>query len=231
MTFSLLGRCPETGLMGGAMATSSIAAGGRVMFGDTDLGVVFVQARSDPRLAPVGIAALRAGGDAAAAVAAMQGAAGADVGWRQLGVLDRAGGLAAFTGEDCMAPKGSASGANSVSFANAVVSTRVIEAMTGTFEATPGALPDRLLAGLAAGIAEGGELYPLRSGGLIVFKPGIPFPWVNIRVDCHDAPGEELARIWRLWAPMADGYAARTLDPANAPPAASLEGHPEPPTP
>jgi uncharacterized Ntn-hydrolase superfamily protein len=229
MTFSLLGFCPRTGMMGGVMATSSIAAGGRVMFGDTGLGVVFVQARSDPRLAPVGLAALRSGGDAAAAVAAMAGAAGQDAGWRQLAVLDLGGRVAGFTGEHCMAPKGEALGAHSVSVANAAATPRVIPAMVEAFEAASGALPDRLLAGLDAGIAEGGELYPLRSGGLMVFKPGIPFPWVNLRADCHEDPAAELRRMWRLWAPMADGYAQRTLDPANAPPAAALEGHQETP--
>ena len=77
MTFSLLGRCARTGMTGGVMATSSIAAAARVMFGDPDLGVVFVQARSDPRLAPVGVAALKSGATADAAVVAMAGAAGA----------------------------------------------------------------------------------------------------------------------------------------------------------
>jgi uncharacterized Ntn-hydrolase superfamily protein len=228
MTFSLLGRCARTGMMGGVMATSSIAAASRVMFGDAGLGVVFVQARSDPRLAPVGLAALRAGAGAEAAVAAMQGAAGAEAAWRQLAAVDTQGGRGGFTGEACMAPRGTVVGAASVAVANAVVSERVIAAMVETFEAAEGALPDRLLAGLDAGIAEGGELYPLRSGGLLVFKPGIPFAWAHLRADCHERPGEELRRIWRLWAPMADGYAQRTLDPANAPPAAALEGHPEP---
>ncbi len=230
MTFSLLGRCARTGMTGGVMATSSIAAAARVMFGDPDLGVVFVQARSDPRLAPVGVAALKSGATADAAVVAMAGAAGADVGWRQLAVVDRHGAAAGYTGELCMAPKGEALGASCVAVGNAVVSERVLTEMVAAFLRDPAApLPDRLLDGLAAGIAAGGELYPLRSGGLLVYKPGVPFAWTNLRVDCHEAPEAELRRIWKLWAPMADGYAQRTLDPANAPPAAALEGHPEPP--
>ncbi len=224
MTFSLLGRCARTGMMGGVTATSSIAAAARVCFGDARDGVVFVQARSDPRLAPVALAALRNGADAAAAVGAMVGAAGADAGWRQLAAVDAAGRVAGFTGDKAMAPKADMTGTQCVAVGNAVASEDVVRAMLRAFEQDAAcALPDRLLAGIAAGDAAGGELYPLQSAGLLVFKPGIPFAWTNLRIDCSTQPIPDLASLWQRWAPIADGYAQRTLDPANAPMAADLE--------
>ena len=49
MTFSIAGRCPETGQIGFAVTTSSVCVGARVG-AVTDGCVVFSQARTDPRL-------------------------------------------------------------------------------------------------------------------------------------------------------------------------------------
>jgi len=61
MTFSLIGRCPRTGQIGAAVATSSIAVGARVAYCAAGVGAVLTQHRTDPRLGPRGIDLLRSG--------------------------------------------------------------------------------------------------------------------------------------------------------------------------
>jgi uncharacterized Ntn-hydrolase superfamily protein len=42
------------------------------------------------------------------------------------------------------------------------------------------------------------------------------FPYVDLRVDDHKSPIEELARLWRLYEPEADPYVVRAIDPDGA---------------
>src|ERR1051326_1689192 len=62
MTFSIAGLCRRTREFGCAVATSSMAVGGRVAFVAPDAGVVLSQARSDPRLGILGLKRLETGG-------------------------------------------------------------------------------------------------------------------------------------------------------------------------
>jgi uncharacterized Ntn-hydrolase superfamily protein len=90
--------------------------------------------------------------------------------------------------------------------------------MVAAFERDPQAhLGERLVAALAAGLAAGGEEGPVRSAGLVVADE-VPWPVADLRVDWTDGdPVAELAALWRLWAPQADAYVTRALDPASAP--------------
>jgi uncharacterized Ntn-hydrolase superfamily protein len=225
MTFSIAGFCRRTGAFGCAMATSSMAAGARVPFVGPGLGVVLTQARTDARLGYRGLELLREGNDAARAIAALV-AGTPHAPWRQLAIIDTAGGIADFTGAEVMAPKGARRGADGIAIGNAVASEAVLDAMLAGFAASPDELlADRLLAGLAAGLGAGGEGYPLRSAALKLAEPGIPILPVDLRIDFDEAPVAALTAHWRLWAPMAAGYVQRALDPAAAPLAETIEGH------
>ncbi len=225
MTFSIAGLCPRTGEFGCAMTTSSMAAGARATFVVPGVGVVLSQARSDPRLAEAGIARLRAGDDARAAVAAMV-AASPHAGWRQLGVLDLRGNTAANTGEHCTEAKGERCGNGVLVAGNGLANDSVVGAMLeGYMMASDRALADRLLAGLEAGLAAGGEAFPLRSSSLKIGRPGIPMLPIDLRVDFSETPIEELRRLWVMWLPMSEGYVQRCIDPANSPAASLIEGH------
>jgi uncharacterized Ntn-hydrolase superfamily protein len=67
-----------------------------------------------------------------------------------------------------------------------------------------------------AGLAAGGEAGPIRSAGLLMVDR-VPWPVADLRVDWHDAPIEELARLWQLWKPQLEDYVTRALDPSRAP--------------
>src|SRR5580704_10058322 len=99
MTFSLVGRCARTGMLGAAVTTSSIAVGSRCAFARAGVGACLTQHRTDPRLGPLALDLLARGYDAQHTLLAVRAVA-PHLGWRQLAVLDVAGRTAAFTGAD-----------------------------------------------------------------------------------------------------------------------------------
>lgn len=226
MTFSIAGLCPRTGEFGCALATSSMAAGSRAPFVAPEAGVVLSQARSDPRLGVLGLKCLAAGRSAKETLAEMM-ASTPHSAWRQLAVLDRAGGVADATGAHCTLAKGAMIGQASIAVGNGLANDSVVGAMMRGFEAASDRpLTDRLLMALEYGLDAGGEAFPLRSAAIKVTQPGVPFAPIDLRVDYSDTPIADLRRLWTEWAPMVAGYIQRCLDPENSPPAALIEGHP-----
>lgn len=225
MTFSIAGVCSRTGEIGMALTTSSMAAGARAMRLAPGYGAVFAQARSDPRLSALGVGLLEAGQSARATLDAMV-ASTSEAEWRQLGVIDAAGRTAHMTGERCVAPRGGAEAPGALALGNGLGNEAVVPAILQGFLKRPGdGLAERLLTALDHGLAAGGEPYPLRSAALLISRPGVPFPVMDLRVDLHDTPLAALRFQWEQYAPLLEGYLARAIDPAHAPLAASFEGH------
>ena len=215
MTFSLAGRCARTGMLGAVVTTSSIAVGARCPFAAAGAGAVLTQHMTDPRLGPRGLDLLRHGLPAEAVVAALV-ASTLRSDWRQLAVIDAAGRTAAFTGGSCRPERAEAHGRDCVALGNIVRAQGVPAAMVAAFEAAPEApLADRLLAALKAGDEAGGEFKPLVSTALVVADRE-SFPYVDLRVDADPDPIAALARLWQDYAPMADLYVARAVDPDAA---------------
>ena len=225
MTFSIAGLCPRTGEMGCALATSSMAAGARAQFILPDAGVVLSQARSDPRLGLIGSRG-SAKGDGARKTLDTMVSASPHASWRQLAVLDRNGEAVAFTGSECTPAKNELTAHGVVALGNGLANNGVVAAMLTAFQtAADRSLAERLIMSLEAGLAAGGEAFPLRSAALKLARPGVPLLPIDLRVDCSETPIAELRRLWSLWLPMIDGYIQRCVDPANSPPAAVIEGH------
>ena len=225
MTFSIAAYCRRTREFGCATTTSSMAAGNRVPFVAANAGVVLSQARTDPRLGLLGLRRLEAGRSAQEALADII-ASTPHSAWRQLGLVDREGHVAEFTGSKCAPAKGGRIGDGAVAIGNGLSNDDVVTAVLRGFEASPeNPLTDRLLMALQYGLDAGGEPDPLRSAAIKVAQPGVPVPFIDLRVDGSDAPIAELRRLWMLWAPMVDGYVQRCLEPADAPAAGVIEGH------
>ncbi|MGH7070120.1 MAG: DUF1028 domain-containing protein [Acetobacteraceae bacterium] len=217
MTFSLLGRCARTGMLGAAVTTSAIAVGSRCNFARAGIGAVLTQHRTDPRLGPLGLDLLARGSDAGHAVRAMI-AATPHQEWRQLAVLDANGRTASFSGRHVKPEQGEAHGTSSVAIANIVRSAALPAAMTQAFEQAPGQpLPERLLAALFAGAEAGGEFRPLVSAALLVVHRE-SFPYVDLRIDRSERPIEALAELWEAYRSEADAYVQRAIDPDRATP-------------
>jgi uncharacterized Ntn-hydrolase superfamily protein len=45
----------------------------------------------------------------------------------------------------------------------------------------------------------------------------VSWPVADLRVDWHDTPLDELARLWTVWEPQMAAYVTRALDPSSAP--------------
>lgn len=222
MTFAIAGVCEETGQLGCAVTTSSVCVGARC--GQVGANcVVFSQARTDPRLHRFGLEAHERSDDAAIALEAMQLAATSPH-WRQLGVLGRDGGSVHYTGASCLPSCGGLSGENCLALGNYLASDDVLPSMTLRFETASGPLAARLIAALDAGLKSGGERDPLLSASLKVHAD-MAFAYADLRIDKSATPLSDLRHLWEDWAPKADSYVVRALDPDAAESSSLVEGH------
>jgi uncharacterized Ntn-hydrolase superfamily protein len=122
---------------------------------------------------------------------------------RQVGIVDREGRAATFTGEECFAWAGGRTGRNYAAQGNILTGPEVVDQMAETFERTTGTLADRLLAALAAGQEAGGDSRGQQSSALIIVKPtggyaGFNDRFVDLRVDDHPTPITEMSRILEI---------------------------------
>ena len=216
MTFSLIARCPRTGQFGAAVTTSSIAVGSRVPFAAAGVGAVLTQHRTDPGLGPKWLALLRRGLGAAAVFEALV-AGTPHHAWRQLAVVDAAGRTAHLHGAAVKPERAAAHGPGVVALGICLAAERVPPAMLAGFLAAPDEpLAERLLRGLEAGEAAGGEHGAVTSASLLVAWRE-PFPYVDLRIDQSAAPLPALRALWEAYAPLAEGFLQRATDPGEAP--------------
>jgi uncharacterized Ntn-hydrolase superfamily protein len=215
MTFSLLGRCARTGMLGAVVTTSSISVGSRCPYARAGVGAVLTQNRTDPRLGPLALSLLARGFTAAEAMRAIV-AATPYRHWRQLAIIDAAGRTATYSGDNVRGEKGEAQGQNCAAIANIVRSAAIPRVMVARFESSADLpLARRLIDALAAGEEAGGELQSVTSAAVVVAHQET-FPYVDLRVDDHRAPIAELSRLWSLYEPEADAYVVRAVDPERA---------------
>jgi len=216
MTFSLAARCPRTGMLGVAVTTSRIAVGSRCAFARARIGAVLTQHRTDPRLGPAGLDLLAHGKTAQEAIDALI-ASTPHHGWRQLAIVDNAGRTAHFSGKKIASIHGGAVGEGVVAVGNILKDAGVPAVMVRDFARAPERpLAERLIAALAAGLAAGGEIHPLASAALVIAHRE-SFPYVDLRVDDDPQPIARLEALWRLYAPQAEDYVNRALNPDDAP--------------
>lgn len=222
MTYSIAGICLETGQLGCAVTTSSVCVGARCGQVGPDC-VVFSQARTNPSLHKFGLQAHAQTGDPELALNAMKEAAIAPH-WRQFGVLDRSGRAVHFTGESCLPSKGGHIGSNCLALGNNLNGDDVLPETVSGFENAKGSLGSRLISALQAGLNAGGENEPLQSAVVRVFTDQ-DFAYADLRIDKSTTPIADLMLLWEDWAPKADSYMLRALDPDSAEHSNLVEGH------
>ncbi len=214
MTFSLVGRCERTGAVGAVIASASMAVAARCAAARAGAGAVCSQSTTDPRLREALLDAMAGGLAAPDAVAAVTGRA-EHIAYRQLAVVDAAGGSASYSGELALGEPADVHAPGAAAAGNLLADPGVPAAMLAAFGDRPSAsLGDRLIAALQAGLAAGGEVSPVRSAGLII-ADSVPWPVTDLRVDWHDDPVGQLAGLWQLWQPQAESYVHRALRPSE----------------
>jgi uncharacterized Ntn-hydrolase superfamily protein len=201
MTYSLVARAGKQ--WGVAVQSKFLAVGSVVSWAEPDAGALATQSYANPRYGPDGLALLREGLSAAEVVerlvAADEGRAE-----RQLGVVDAHGRAAAWTGEECMDWAGHRTGDGYSAQGNILVGPETVDALAETFEASAGlTLAERLLDCLAAAQKAGGDRRGQQSAALLVVERDggyarLSDTLVDLRVDDHGAPIEELRRLYGL---------------------------------
>jgi uncharacterized Ntn-hydrolase superfamily protein len=216
MTFSIAARCPRTGRFAIAVSSSSPAVAARCAHGRAGAGVAASQNITDPTLGHRLLDLLAAGRSAREAMEALRGTPKLE--FRQLTVVDRHGGTAAWSGARTIGVYASAEGGGVVAAGNLLANPGVPAAMVRAFESAPEAdLGDRIVAAMRAGAAAGGEAGPVHSAGLLMVDR-VAWPVADLRVDWTESdPIAELAALWTLWKPQLEAYVTRALDPASAP--------------
>jgi uncharacterized Ntn-hydrolase superfamily protein len=185
---------------GVAVQSKFLAAAAVVSFAEAETGAVATQAYANPRYGPDGLALLREGLSADAVVGQLTRADdGRD--HRQLGIVDRDGRSATFTGRECLDWAGGRTGPGYAAQGNILVSAATVDALAKTFEGTAGRpLAERLLDCLGAAQEAGGDRRGQQAAGLLVVQRGGGYAGlsdvvVDLRVYDHERPIEELRRI------------------------------------
>jgi uncharacterized Ntn-hydrolase superfamily protein len=202
-TFSVVACDRERGEWGVAVQSKFIAVGSVVPWAQAKVGAVATQAMANVRYGPDALRLLASGHDATDIVRRLT-EADAQRDHRQLGVVDAKGGAAAFTGSKCLEWAGHEVGDGFACQGNILFGSAVVRAMARAFERTPGDLPERLLAALSAGQREGGDRRGMQSAAMLVVREKGGYEegndrWIDIRVDDHPSPIEELKRVFRIY--------------------------------
>ncbi len=202
-TFSIVARDPETGDLGVATQSKFIAVGAVVPWARAEIGAVATQARANVSFGPRGLDRM-GGGEAPADVIAHLTQEDSQAPVRQVGMVDGQGGAAAFTGEECLTWAGHVVGEGFCALGNILASEEVVNDMAAAFEGAEEDLPERLLAALEAGQQGGGDRRGQQSAALLVVRKsggygGFTDRYIDLRVDDHTTPIEELRRVFRIY--------------------------------
>jgi uncharacterized Ntn-hydrolase superfamily protein len=201
-TYSIAACDPDAAQWGVATQSKFLGVGSVVPWAQPGVGAIATQAYANPRYGPDGLALLR---DGLSAHDVVERLTAADEGrdHRQLGVVDREGRAATYTGSECMDWAGGRTGKCYAAQGNILVSEATVDAMAETFEAGSGPLGERLLACLDAAQAAGGDRRGQQSAALLVVEQdggyaGLSDEVVDLRVDEHPRPLDELRRIYGM---------------------------------
>ena len=201
-TFSIVGCDPDECEVGVAVQSKFLSVGAAVPWVIGGVGAVATQAWANTTYGPRALALLEEG-KTPAEIATILTDSDEQREDRQLGIVDASGRSATFTGQRCMDWAGGKAGDNFAAQGNILAGAGVVDALAQTFLSTKGCLADRLVAALRAGQREGGDRRGKQSAALYIGKPGGGYGgfndrYVDLRVDDHPEPIEELARILEL---------------------------------
>lgn len=201
-TFSIVGRDPETGDLGVATASKFLAVGAVVPYAKAEIGAVATQSYANTTFGPRTVSALR-GGISLELIHQAFFETDEQHAQRQYGMVDAQGRSFTFTGESCHPWAGGANGENYAAQGNLLAGPQVVEALVSTFLESEAAFPERLMAALTAADAAGGDRRGRQSAALLVVRAEGGYGafndrYIDLRIDDHERPVEELARLLRL---------------------------------
>lgn len=199
MTYSIVARDAHSGQMGVATQSQAFAVGSSVSWAMAGHGVIATQSMGEPMYGQLGLEMMRSGLTASEALAALR-RVDPHPERRQVAMVDPTGRVDVYTGDACVAEAGHELGDGCAALANMMDKPGVWSAMVEAFEEAQGTLAFRMLEALRAAESSGGDVRGRRSAALLVVcAEASGRPWrdqvVDLRVDDHPEPVEELARM------------------------------------
>lgn len=218
MTFSIVAFDRESGAVGVAITTSSIAVGSRCPWVRAGVGAVATQNITDPNLGNAILDLIESGDDSQTALDTTVNL-NANINYRQLTVVDTSGRVAHFTGEHILGTNAVVTGEDCIAAGNLLANKSVPRAMVSTFRDRKSGqnLAESLIVSLFAGVDAGGEEGTVHSAAVLVACRH-QWPEVDLRVDWDDAdPVGRLYDLWLAYRPQREDYLLRAVTPNAAP--------------
>ncbi|MFK7860072.1 MAG: DUF1028 domain-containing protein [Granulosicoccus sp.] len=219
-TYSIVGRCPDTGEVGAAVASAVPAVGAICLYLLPEVGAVSTQSWTNPYLATALLDYLKTGLSAEDAMARiLNNDSAAQL--RQIGAVGMTGTPAAWTGAQCTSWCGQRLGSDYAAQGNMLTGREVIAAMGEAFETSSSeSLDERLMRSLEAAQAAGGDKRGRQSAAIKVMNQEV-YGRVDLRVDEHADPIAELRRVLDVashqLAPFISGMPKRDAEATAAP--------------
>ncbi|HSB89783.1 MAG TPA: DUF1028 domain-containing protein [Anaerolineales bacterium] len=201
-TFSIVAWDPDGPAWGVAVASKFPAVGAVVPWAAAGSGAVATQSFANTSYGPRGLE-LMSGGISAEAALAQLLADDPDRTQRQIGLVDASGGAATFTGAGCLAWAGGRTGPGYAVQGNILAGPSVVDSIANEFEASRGALPERLVDALLAGDRAGGDRRGRQSAAIFVVRAragyaGFNDRWIDYRVDDAEDPVPRLRELLEI---------------------------------
>ena len=195
MTWSIIARGPA-GEFGIAIASRFFAVGMLCAHARSGVGAVATQALVNPHYGPQGLDFLSQGVSPEKAIRELTSKdEGRD--HRQLHMIDAQGRIAAHTGSKCIEWCGHLAGDGYSVAGNMLTGPEVLQSTAKKYlESKNLSFAERLLEALHAGEKAGGDKRGKQAAALRIHATE-DYPFLDIRVDDHEDPIEELKRLYR----------------------------------
>jgi uncharacterized Ntn-hydrolase superfamily protein len=196
-TYSIVAYDPTEDAWGVAVASKFLAVGSVVSWARAGAGAVATQSYANVTFGNNGLALMEGGKTAQETLDAL--IAGDNYrNKRQVGMVDKFGNSASYTGSECHAWAGHKLGEGFACQGNILTGASTLDAMADTFIYAKGELADRLTAALLAGDTIGGDSRGKQSASVLVVKAnggygGDNDRYLDLRVDDDPEPVKKLA--------------------------------------
>jgi len=200
-TFSIVAFDSKRREWGVAVQSKFLAAAAVVSFARVEAGAVATQSYANMAYGPDGLELMAQGLSAAGTIERLT-TPDENRALRQVGMVDKQGNAAAFTGEDCYEWAGHVVGDGFTCQGNILI-PGTVEAMAERFTAVRGGageLADWLVEALAAGQAAGGDKRGRQAAGVLVVRQGGGYGgnndrYLDLRVDDDPQPIQKLKSL------------------------------------
>ena len=198
-TYSIVARDAATGELGVAVQSHWFSVGSIVSWAEPGVGAVATQSFVETSYGPLGLALMRSGKSAQAALTSLlAGDEHRDV--RQVAMVDAQGNVAVHTGANAIIEACDRTGEGFSVQANLMLEPTVCDAMYEAFTTAAGDLGERLMAALEAAQNEGGDIRGVQSAAILVVSGDRSLPtWggrvYDLRIEDHPTPLDEMRRL------------------------------------